>query len=497
MSSQVKLKFFGASRAVTGSKYLIDCPGARVLVDCGLFQGAWHLREQNRADWPVEPSTVDALIITHAHLDHSGMIPNFVKGGFKGPIFATAATADLLEPMLLDSAKLQEEDAEYELKKWRQGRRSTPAPEPLYTQDEVPAALALCNPKPYNQRFEVAQGVTCAFRDAGHILGAAELELELECEGRQLKLAFSGDLGSRDRPIIRDPEYISQADYIVMESTYGDRTHPAGVDFTTYFEQLLREAYAHGRHVLIPAFAVGRSQHLLYILNTLVEQGRIPRMPVYLDSPLAQKATAVFARHTDCYDKEALELILKRDMPLDFPGLRMIQSVEESKQLNDISGPAVIIAGSGMCTGGRIVHHLKHHLQHSKDIVVFVGYQAQGTLGRKLVEGATTVKIYGTEIPVKARIETVEALSAHADQPALLDWARHIQGVKGAFITHGEPAPAATLGSLLHRELGWPVAIPDYLDEVVLSPEAVVDYISRRSPEIILAEVKEVAEAKG
>ncbi len=483
-----KLTFLGAARTVTGSKYLLETSAGNLLVDCGFFQGSNHMRRQNRADWPMDPATLDAVVVTHAHLDHIGMLPRLTSSGFTGPIHATSATCDLAEPLLFDSAKLQEEDAAYELKKWRKSSRLEPPPEPLYTSREVERMLGQFVPHAYGELFEPLPGVRCRYRDAGHILGAAEVELWLPAPDGELKIVFSGDLGSRGRPIIRDPDYQEDADFVVMESTYGDRFHPPAFDLEAFLLKLLEQAAATNGHVLIPAFAVGRSQHLLYLFNELFEQHKVPSVPVYLDSPLAQKATEVFARHTECYDEAALALLRRHDLPFEFPGLHMVHSVEESRRLNDLTGPAVIIAGSGMCTGGRILHHLLHHLEHPADVVVFTGYQAEGTLGRRLIEGATEIKLYHQHVQVKAHLENIQTLSAHADKRGLLDWAGHLEGVRAFFVTHGETHAAASLALALEEEIGATAAVPDYLESVELSPAAALAFCKAHRPADLLAE---------
>jgi metallo-beta-lactamase family protein len=458
------LQVLGAAREVTGSCYLLEVGQTRFLVDCGLHQGGDEEEALNFSRFPFEPSGVDFMLLTHAHIDHSGLVPRLVRKGFRGPIYTTEATRDLAEIMLLDSAYIQESEADWRTRKARRAGRQ--AFEPLYTEKDARKAIEQLEPVKYGETRRLARGVEVVFHDAGHILGSAVLALDLEESGTRAResgtrarVVFSGDVGQPDQPIIRDPETISRADYLVMESTYGDRKHVRDGSPVDELAAVLEEAERSGGNVIIPAFAVGRTQELLFFLNQ-IEDERGLNMPVYVDSPLASRATEVFRRHTEAYDEESQRLVREPGGIFDFPRVHYTSSVEESRALNEKRG-IIIISASGMAEAGRIRHHLKHNLWRPEAHVVIVGFQAQHTLGRRLLEGADRVHLFGEEIAVKAHIHEISGLSAHADQEQLISWASHFEKPRLVILTHGEPEAAETLRDLLRTRLGFNVTVAD------------------------------------
>jgi metallo-beta-lactamase family protein len=451
------LKVIGAAREVTGSCYLLEVAGSRFLVDCGMHQGGRKEDAMNFASFPFDPGELDFVLLTHAHIDHSGRIPRLVKEGFEKPIYSTPPTRDLAEIMLLDSAYIQESEAEWRTRKARRaGRRGI---EPLYTEEDARRAIDLLTSVPYGVPTELAPGVTFVFHDAGHILGSAFLELRLEESGVQVKLLFSGDVGQPDQPIVRDPEIIRHTDYLVMESTYGDRRHIRDGDPVEELAAILAEAKRSGGNVIIPAFAVGRTQELIYFLRQIYDQKQLD-MPVYIDSPLASRATDVFRQHREAFDEEAWKLVGEPGGIFDFPQLHYTASADESRALNEKRG-IVIISASGMAEAGRIRHHLKHNLWRPESHIVIVGFQAQHTLGRRLLEGAKRVRLFGEEIAVEAQIHEITGLSAHADQEQLLAWASHFKPPRLTILTHGELLAALTLQRLLQEQLQFSVVVAE------------------------------------
>jgi metallo-beta-lactamase family protein len=446
----------GAAREVTGSCYVVEVGETRFLVDCGMHQGGDKEFAQNFEPFPFDPLALDFVVVTHAHIDHSGRLPRLVKQGFKKPIYCTPATCDLVEIMLLDSAYIQEMEAEWQTRKAQRAGR--PAAEPLYDQDDARRAIALLRPVEYAKPAQLAPGVTVAFHDAGHILGSAFLELQLEENGDKVKVLFSGDVGQPRQPIIRDPEIIVDADYLVMESTYGDRLHQQNGDPEEQLAKILEEAKRTGGNVIIPAFAVGRTQELLYFLRDIMDKRGLG-MPIYVDSPLASRATEIYRRHSEAFDEEARKVVLEPGGIFDFPQLHYTSSAEESKALNGKKG-VVIISASGMADAGRIRHHLKHNLWRPEAHVVIAGFQAQGTLGRRLLEGATNVRIFGEDIAVKAHVHDVTGLSAHADQAQLMEWASHFKPPRLTIVTHGELEASLALQKLLEEKLHFAVMVP-------------------------------------
>lgn len=459
----MKVTFLGAARMVTGSCYLLENKNIKVLVDCGMFQGGKEEEKNNFMDLPVNLSDIDYLLLTHAHIDHSGRIPLLCKRGFNGKILSTKATADLCSIMLPDSAHIQEMEAEWATRKaMRAGR---PPVEPLYTVADAEYAMQFFEPVPYNDIIRLSDDISVRFQDAGHILGSAVIEI-WNAEDN-IKLVFSGDLGNRNQPIIKDPSFIDDADYIFVESTYGDRLHQDRPYRAHMLWDIIQDTFGKGGNVIIPAFAVGRTQELLYELNTVIEGNKAKNIPVYIDSPLAIKATEIFKRDVrKYYDSDALNLLSNGDDPLDFPGLDFTLTAEESKQLNFLNHSAVIIAASGMCDAGRIKHHLKHNLWRPESSVVFVGYQAAGTLGRRILDGAKMVKIFGEDIAVKAHIYSIDSFSGHADKNGLIDWMRHFNNKpKQVFVIHGEDDVAPVFATTLNSEFDMPTTVP-YLGQV-------------------------------
>jgi metallo-beta-lactamase family protein len=452
----MNLRFLGAARTVTGSCSYLSSSDSKILVDCGLIQGN-NSHDRNRDPFPFDPKEIGLLFLTHAHLDHSGLVPRLVKEGFRGKIVATSATIDLVELMLRDSAKIQETDAEWMTKKeLRAGREPV---EPLYTVDDVERVMPLVAKVPYGQIVTAGHGIQYRFLDAGHILGSGSLELWLPRDGREKKVVFSGDIGRKGNPIINDPSLSSEADFVVMESTYGNRQHKNLDESVNELADAVQSTFQRNGNVLIPAFAIGRTQDLLYVLNRLVREGRLPKVTVYIDSPLAEEATKAYLAHPDCFDEEARRLMGRRKIG-DALKVRFTSSVEESMAINRIRSRAVIIAGSGMCEGGRIRHHLKHNLWRHECSVIFVGFQAKGTLGRKIVDGEKSVMIFGEEIAVRAKVYTIGGFSAHADQKELLEWLSAFRNKPKVFVVHGEEETALLFADLVRQRYGFTVHAP-------------------------------------
>ncbi len=423
---------------MTGSCHLVECAGTRLLVDCGLYQGGREVEEENAEPFGFDPAGIDALLLTHAHLDHCGRIPLLVKRGFRGRVIATSASRELARLVMLDSAHIQEEEAAHRTRRVKR-KGEGHALQPLYTTLDVLDSCDLFRPLAgYAQPFEVARGIRATFLDAGHILGSACILLELEERNDRCRVLFSGDLGSSGRPILRDPAFPPPADVVVMETTYGDRLHrPLGPSVEELYGAIT-DTFARGGNVIIPTFALERAQELLYFLREGVEKGRLPHAtPVFLDSPMALTATEIFGRHPECYDAATRALFREARDPFHLPGLRLTRQASESMAINRIRGGAIIMAGSGMCTGGRVRHHLRHHLGRAESSVVFVGYAARGTLARHIIDGARTVSIFGEEIPVRARIHTINGFSAHADQAELLAWHERVAPER-TFLVHGD-----------------------------------------------------------
>ena len=460
----IRLSFLGAAGTVTGSRYLLELHGRRVLVDAGMFQGHKDLRQRNWAPFPVEPASLSAVILTHAHIDHTGYLPRLVREGFDGPAFVTPPTARLLPALLADAAHLQEEEARYANKVG--STRHRPAL-PLFTEDDARRAAAALRPLPFDQSFTVHPGLELTFRRQGHILGAAAVDLRIKAAGGEFRrLYFSGDVGRYEVPILKPPVAYPGSTYLVVESTYGDRYHD-GSDPAEALGEVIRETAERGGIVLIPAFAVDRTQEVLFLLRQLAEDGAIPALPIFLDSPMAREATEIYRQCVREHDAETRALRAEGVDPLTPPNLTIVGRVSESQRLNDLRGPAVIISASGMATGGRILHHLIHHLGDDANTVLFVGYQAAGTRGRRLLDGEPAVKIFGQMVPVRARVRSISSLSAHADADELTIWASGADGApRRVFVTHGEPDASRALAERFRQRFGWECVVPG-LEETV------------------------------
>jgi metallo-beta-lactamase family protein len=464
----MKIEFLGAAKTVTGSSFLISDADFTIMVDCGMFQGTTQIRDRNFSHQKYIPKKIDALLLTHAHIDHSGLIPKLVKNGFYGNIYTTKATADLCAIMLPDSAHIQEMDTMFVNKKnMKLGRDPV---EPLYTVDDANECLKNFVPVAYNEIIQIHPRVEVRFRNAGHILGSAFIEMWVDEGNNKTKIVFSGDIGPKEQAIICDPEIIEDADILLMESTYGDRLHKKKEDTYAEFKSILTESYNSKGNIIIPAFAIERTQEILYTLSKLYRSKEVPQMPVYIDSPLAISATEIFKKNKDLFDEEMKKRIMSGDSPLEFPGLHYTKSTEESKWLNTEAHGSIIISASGMCTAGRIKHHLKYNLYRPESSIVFVGFQAEGTLGRRLVDGATQVRVYGTDVAVKAKIHTLGGFSAHADRDGLLAWVRNIKNPKlKVFIVHGEEETANSFAELLKTSLGVSTYVPDWGEVIDLT----------------------------
>ena len=464
-----KISFYGGVGTVTGSKYLLENNSRKVLVDCGLFQGLKELRERNWQDPPFKPNEIDAVIITHAHIDHTGFLPRLVKLGFAGKVFTSRATADLLKILLPDSGRLQEEEADYRNRKNLTSH--TPAL-PLYDEDDANATLQLLNPVANNgNAVEICEGFRASFNVAGHILGASLVLVEMQKareNNESVKFLFSGDLGHYDQPILKDPAIPSDCDYLMCESTYGNRLH-GDESSEDQLADIINEAAKRNAPILIPAFAVGRTQEVLYLIRELEEQKRIPVLPVVVDSPMAAQATQVYNRFSEEHDEEYASILAHKQHPLRTGSMRTASTREESKRLNDERGARIIISASGMLTGGRVMHHAMRMLPDPNATIVFVGYQAAGTVGRRIQDGEREVRIMKNWIPVNCRVEKVEGFSAHADWKAVLRWLEGLKVTpKAVFTTHGEPEAAQAMAAHIHRRFGWNVFVPHYEQTVEL-----------------------------
>jgi metallo-beta-lactamase family protein len=472
MSSNLSIRFLGAAQNVTGSRYLVEHDDQRVLVDCGLFQER-KFRERNWTPFAVDPESIDAVLLTHAHLDHCGLLPKLVREGFNGPIYCTPATAEIARIVLLDSAHIQEEDAEFKRRRHQREGRKGPRPEhPLYTQEDAERTLPLFRTVGYDSPTPITNGISASFFEAGHILGSTMIRLQLKATsgGKNESIVFSGDIGQWDKPIIEDPTVIRDADYLVMESTYGDRTHEDPGEIEDLLTDAVNTTHHAGGNLLIPSFALERTQEVLYYLNRLLQADRIPHLMVFVDSPMAISVTEVFKNHPELFDRPMKDLMKTGHSPFNFPGLKMTPSVDQSKAINHIRGTSIIIAGSGMCTGGRIKHHLVHNIQRKESTILFVGYQAEGTLGREILSGAKEVRILGQTHRRRAGIRRISGFSAHADQPALIRWLGDLERPpRRLFLTHGETDAIQVLKTKIAREKGWQPYVPEYGEKVELN----------------------------
>ncbi len=476
----MKVTFLGATKTVTGSNFLVEAAGKKFLVDCGMYQGKAEDEWENSAPFAYDVHDIDFMLLTHAHIDHSGRIPKLYKEGYRNPIYATKATCELCSIMLPDSGHIQEMEIEWKNRK-RVRKGLDPEP-PLYTAEEATKCLEVFSPIKYDEIIDISDKIHVRFNDAGHMLGSAIIEIWAEEDGKTTKAVFTGDLGNNDIPLLSSPTMIDDADYLVMESTYGGRLHNRNDDKAEMFLNIVSETLDKGGTVVIPSFAVGRTQEILYELNNLKdirtdEEFRkkyetLMRVPVYVDSPLAISATQIFKDNMDIFDEETQKIMRRGDNPLEFPGLQFTRTAEESKELNEKNESSIIISASGMCEVGRIKHHLKHNLWNPNSTILFVGYQAPGTLGRKIVDGAKKVKIFGEEIAVNARIEYIEGYSGHADQEWLLNFVySFLRKPKTIFLVHGEPEGQVILKQKLQGTTQIPVIIPEYGEEYELNEE--------------------------
>lgn len=461
----VRVRFLGGAGTVTGSKFLLDIDGFKLLVDCGLFQGLKPLRLLNWDDLPISPEEIDAVVLTHAHLDHSGYLPRLFKKGYDGPVYCTRGTADLLTILLRDSAKLQEEEAEYAKKK---GYSKHQNPLPLYTSEDAELVFPRLEPLAYREEVAVQKQITLRYLNAGHILGAGIVELTLHGTRHKKKIVFSGDLGRFHDPVLFSPEPVSDADIVFVESTYGDRESLGG-DVQAEIGEAINRGLDRGGCVMIPAFAVGRSQMILYYLNELMRNDEIPRVPVYMDSPMAIAATQMYVENDEDHKISAEEILSDGGFLTLHNQLRIIRSHDESASLNEFKGRCIILSASGMMTGGRILHHLYHRLPRTEDSLLIVGFQPIGTRGRKILDGDDTVRIFGQDVTVRCRVEQIDGLSAHADRNELMHWLGQFKNPpKQCFVVHGEQEAAHALRTTIEHNLKWNAVVPEYLESFVL-----------------------------
>lgn len=465
----MKLQFLGAAQTVTGSMHLLSVNGSHVLLDCGLFQGKRGEAFERNKNFPFDASAIDAVVLSHAHIDHAGNLPNLVRSGFKGPIFATSATRDLCNVMLFDSAYLQERDVEFVNKQHK--KRSEPLVEPLYTTEDVEQTVGQMVGVRYGQNIEVADGVTISFADAGHVLGSAVTRIETKENGKSRIIGFSGDLGRKNMPILKDPEPIGDVDIWISESTYGARIHEPIKGMQERLLEVMQKTIDRGGKLIVPSFSVGKTQEFLYVLFTLNDTGKLPPIPIFVDSPLSVNTTEVFKMHPECFDNETMAYIIRKEDPFGFGRLKYIRSVEESKKLNDIKGPCMIVAASGMCEGGRILHHLANNIENPKNTILVIGFMAEHTLGRRIVERQPQVRIYGEVHSLKSEVAILNSFSAHAGQDELVAYAGTMDKSRVAqtFLVHGEPMQAQHLSQKLSEAGYGKISIPARGDSVEFS----------------------------
>lgn len=463
------ITFLGAAESVTGSRYLLEANGYKILVDCGLYQER-DFQDRNWEGFQFSPSKIDAVFLTHAHLDHCGLIPKLTKEGFRGKIYCTDATAEIAKIVMLDSAHIMEEDAAFKIKRHkREGRKSKRPIKPLYSTEDAEKTFGLFSPIKYNQRIKISDELEVMFYNAGHILGSSIIKVWINANGDKRSILFTGDIGRNDRPILKDPSVFEHADYILTESTYGDRIHDTLEDTKEKLAFAINSAIEAKGHLIVPSFAIERSQEVLYYINELMLEGKVPHIKIMLDSPMAVRVTDVFKDHPEMYDEHMIEHVVNHHSPFEFKDLNMVRSTKESKAINDMKPPIMIIAGSGMCTGGRIKHHLVKHISNSKNTLLFVGYQAVGTLGRQIVEGTSEVRILGDIHPVRAKIVQALGFSAHADKDELITWLRNLTSApKNIFVVHGEVNASHYLAKYITEETGYKAVVPKYTDKFTI-----------------------------
>jgi len=466
----IKLTCLGAAQNVTGSQHLIESNGFKFLVDCGLYQER-KLKDRNWQPFSFDPESLNAVLLTHAHLDHCGLLPKLVNEGFHGKIYCTAATAEITKIILLDSAKIQEEDAEFKKRRHDRERRKGPHPEiPLYTISDAQNCLPLFSEVNYKEPVQISKDISATFCDAGHILGSAMIKVIISQSGEERSLLFSGDIGRCDKPILQDPTFFEEADYVLVESTYGNRTHDSQDTIVDDLSEIINSTVKAGGNTVVPSFALERSQEMLYYLNKLLMADRIPHLVAFVDSPMAINVTEVFGHHPELFDKEMIELLREGRSPFDWPGLNLVKTVDQSKAINHIKGSVMIIAGSGMCTGGRVKYHIVENIGREESTLLFIGYQAMGTLGRQIVDGASKVRILGQQYRVMARVAQIHGFSAHADRNELVRWLSSLKRPpRQLFIVHGETESAQQFAAHLREKTGWQISIPEYQEEFILT----------------------------
>ena len=466
----IQLQFLGAAQNVTGSSYLLQVDGSKILVDCGLYQER-EFRSRNWKPFPVDPKGIDAVLLTHAHLDHCGLLPKLARDGFAGKIICTRPTEEIVKIVLSDSARIQEEDARFKKKRHKREKRKGRYPEQaLYGRRDAEKVFSLFQSVGYEELVTINKAISVTFHDAGHILGSSMVKVKAVSNEKQRTILFSGDVGRWNKPIIRDPSLIEEADYILAESTYGDRLHEGSSDIKGKLCDIINSTVEKGGNVIIPSFAIERTQELMYYLSELLHEDSIPHLITFVDSPMAINVTEVFKRHREYFDQEMLKLIDDNESPLHFPSLVPTRRTSESKAINRIKASCIIVAGSGMCTGGRIKYHLASNISRAESTILFIGYQARGTLGRQIVEGAKEVRILGQMRSVKASIRRIDGFSAHADQSELLKWLSGFRTQpKQMFVVHGEQEAAELFAGLVQKNYDWNVSVPQYLDKVTLN----------------------------
>ncbi len=465
----IKLRFLGAAQNVTGSRHLLEVDGTKLLVDCGLYQER-QFQERNWLNFNVPPESIKAVFLTHAHLDHCGLLPKFVMDGFKGKIYCTQATAELARIILLDSARIQEEDAEHKRKRHEKKGKKGPFPDvPLYTVKDAEACFPYFEPVKYGQQVNIADGVSVKLCDAGHVLGSSMICVSINKNGDKRTILFTGDLGRPGRPILPDPSVTEKADYLIIESTYGDREHCDSGNTKKQIGDVINATKERGGNIVVPSFALERSQEILFYIKELLIDNTIPHLMVFLDSPMAARITEVFRNHQELFDEETKQMLSEHRSPFDLAELKVTATSEESKAINHITGTVMIISGSGMCTGGRIKHHLINNITRKESTIMFVGYQAEGTLGRLIVDGAKKVRILGDLYRVRSKVVQIEGLSAHADRNEMLNWLKNFKSPpRQVFLVHGEAESAQSFSAFLRTQTGWQVSVPAYEEQVVL-----------------------------